>query len=148
MSTASSFLLVTLLGVAALSGDAAAAGGQRPPNAKEQLDFGVEMAQRGLWNEALFRFHQAERLNPEEVSVLNNLAVAYEALGEFEAALQHYQRALRVAPDSRELKRNYARFAEFYQAYQASREKGAPPTAAAEAAAPGQPAADPPGRRR
>jgi tetratricopeptide (TPR) repeat protein len=149
MSTASSFLLVTLLGVAALSGDAAAAGGQRPPNAKEQLDFGVEMAQRGLWNEALFRFHQAERLNPEEVSVLNNLAVAYEALGEFEEALQHYQRALRVAPDSRELKRNYARFAEFYQAYQASREKGDPAAAAAaEPAAPGDPAGDPPGRRR
>ncbi|HUP22264.1 MAG TPA: tetratricopeptide repeat protein [Thermoanaerobaculia bacterium] len=148
MPTASRLLLVTLLGAAALVGTPQAVEGQRPPSSKQQLDFGVEMAQRGLWNEALFRFHQAERLNPEQASILNNIAVAYEALGEFDEALRHYQRALRVDPNSRELKRNYARFAEFYQAYQASREKHASATAQ-EATPAGEPPAsdDPPGRR-
>lgn len=148
MPTTSRLLLVTLLGAAALLGTPKAVGGQRPPSSKQQLDFGVEMAQRGLWNEALFRFHQAERLDPEQASILNNIAVAYEALGEFDEALRHYQRALRVDPNSRELKRNYARFAEFYQSYQASREKHASATAP-EATPSGDPqaAADPPGRR-
>lgn len=150
MSTASRLTAVIVLGAVALLGAPAAGDSQqRPPTAKDQLDFGVEMAQRGLWNEALFRFRQAERLSPEDVSVLNNLAVAYEALGQFEEALQQYQRALRVDANSRDLKRNYARFSEFFQSYQASREKEA--AAPAEAAAPEgspPPAADPPGRQR
>lgn len=150
MSTASRLTAVIVLGAVALLGAPAAGDSQqRPPTAKDQLDFGVEMAQRGLWNEALFRFRQAERLSPEDVSVLNNLAVAYEALGQFEEALQHYQRALRVDANSRDLKRNYARFSEFFQSYQASREKEA--ASPAEPAAPEgspPPAADPPGRQR
>jgi tetratricopeptide (TPR) repeat protein len=147
MPTASRLLLAILLG--AVLGAPAFLFAQRPPNAKQQIDFGVEMAQRGLWNEALFRFHQAERLSPEQVSVLNNIAVAYEALGQFDEALRSYQRALRVDPNSRELKRNYARFAEFYQAYQASREKHAEaPADEAEPATEPAGATDPPGRRR
>src|SRR5688572_31923232 len=110
-------LLTTLL----LLTGTAAAHAAAAPSVGSQLKFGVEMAQRGLWNEALFRFRQAERLSPEDVSVLNNLAVAYEALGQFEEALQHYQRALRVDANSRDLKRNYARFSEVFQSYQASR---------------------------
>jgi tetratricopeptide (TPR) repeat protein len=148
MPTASRLLLAILLGAAALVGAPAVLSAQRPPNAKQQIDFGVEMAQRGLWNEALFRFRQAERLSPEEVSVLNNIAVAYEALGQFDEALRSYQRALRVDPNSRELKRNYARFAEFYQAFQASREKDAEAPAVAAEPATEPPATDPPGRRR
>jgi tetratricopeptide (TPR) repeat protein len=148
MPTASRVLLVMIIGAAALLGVVPAVGAQRPPSAKEQLEFGVEMAQRGLWNEALFRFHQAERLDPEQVTVLNNLAVAYEALGEFEEALRHYQRALRVNPNSRELKRNYSRFAEFYQAYQASREEEGPEAAQPATAETESPPGDPPGRRR
>lgn len=152
MSTASRLTAVIVLGAVALLGAPAAGDSQqRPPTSKEQLDFGVDMAQRGLWNEALFRFRQAERLSPEDVSVLNNIAVAYEALGQFEQALEHYQRALRVDANSRDLKRNYARFSEFFQSYQASREKEKEGTSPGEAASPeGSPpaAADPPGRQR
>jgi Tfp pilus assembly protein PilF len=143
--------MVILLGAVALFGAPASGDSQqRPPNAKEQLDFGVQMAQRGLWHEALFRFQQAERQDPELVSALNNLAVAYEALGQFDDALLQYQRALRVDPNNRELKRNYARFSEFFQSYQASREKAAPGSTGAAEPPAGEPppAADPPGRRR
>ena len=77
------------------------------------------MAQRNLWNEALFRFRQAEKLEPGNVRAMNNIAVALEAIGRFEDALTAYQRALKAEPNSVELKRNYGRFVEFYQSFKA-----------------------------
>lgn len=82
-----------------------------------QLRFGIEMAQRGLWREAAFRFDQARELEPGNPTVLNNLAVAYEALGRFEDAAATYQRALEVDPNNKLVRRNYTRFIEFYQAF-------------------------------
>ena len=82
-----------------------------------QVAFGVEMAKRGLWSEALFRFKQAARRDPGNPRILNNMAVAYEALGNFEKALDYYQDAIRSDPSNRELKRNYSRFVEFYRAF-------------------------------
>lgn len=86
-------------------------------DSNSQIDFGVDMAKRGLWSEALFRFQQAERLEPGNFRVYNNLAVAYEANGRFDEALETYQKALRMQPENRELRRNYSRFIEFYQSY-------------------------------
>jgi Flp pilus assembly protein TadD len=82
-----------------------------------QLRFGVDMARRGLWNEAVFRFEQARRDRPSDAKVLNDLAVAYEAVGRFEDALATYKEAIRLAPGERDLKSNYARFVEFYQSF-------------------------------
>lgn len=89
----------------------------RPDSANSQLAFGVDMAKRSLWSEALFRFHQAERLDPNNPRVSNNLAVAYEAIGDYQKALDYYQKALKQSPDNRELRANYARFVEFYQGF-------------------------------
>jgi len=86
-------------------------------NPQTQMGFGVRMAQQGLWSEALFRFEQAYRGMPDDYRVINNLAVAYEATGRFDEALESYQKALQMAPDSRDLRRNYARFVEFYQSF-------------------------------
>lgn len=91
--------------------------------AEDQLAFGVQMAKRGLWSEALFRFRQAEEAQPGNPRVLNNLAVAYEAVGLFEQALETYQAALKADPANRELRRNYARFIEFYQAFKPEEEE-------------------------
>lgn len=96
---------------------------KRRRGARDQVDFGVEMAQRGLWSEALFRFRQAERLQGENTAVLNNLAVTHEALGNFEEALSYYQKALRLEPSNRSLKRNYSRFVEFYQSFKPKEEE-------------------------
>ena len=98
---------------------ACAGAGAAKPNhlSTEQLSFGVDMARRGLWSEALFRFHEAEKADPENPRVQNDLGVAYEAQGEFEKALDHYKRALQLAPDNREVRANYARFVEYYQSY-------------------------------
>ena len=85
--------------------------------AKKQLAFGVKMARRGLWSEALFRFRQAEKLEPNNSHVLNNLAVSMEAVGLFEEALEAYQKGLKAEPGNPDLRQNYARFVEFYQSF-------------------------------
>lgn len=123
--------LRALAGVAALavafgcaSSRAATSG-----SARQQLAFGVEMAQQGLWNEALFRFEQARTLAPRDVRVLNNLAVAYEAVGRFDEALTAYKSALEVAADNRRVRQNYTRFLEFYQSFKAPRPAAPAPAA-------------------
>ena len=110
----------------------AACGSAPPPqqNAKGQLSFGAQMAERGLWNEALFRFRQAERAQADNPRVWNNLAVAYEATGNYEEALKSYRKALELAPSDVEIKRNYARFVEFYQSFKPKNAKGEPPAPA------------------
>lgn len=118
---------VAVLTVAALL--VAACGSSSPkqptavPQTKTQLQFGVEMAQRGLWSEALFRFRKAQDQRPSDPRVLNNMAIAYEALGQFELALQHYQDALKGDPNNRDLRRNYSRFVEFYRAFKPDQQK-------------------------
>jgi Tfp pilus assembly protein PilF len=73
--------------------------------------------------------------------VWNNLAVAYEATGQFEQAREAYQRALRMQPDNRELRRNYSRFVEFYQSFKPEEpaEAEAPAAAGADAEASAEP---------
>jgi tetratricopeptide (TPR) repeat protein len=119
----------------------------RSDQASSQLAFGVDMARRGLWSEALFRFHQAAQLEPQNPRVLNNLGVAYEATGEYEKALSYYQQALKIEPGNKELKANYGRFVEFYQAYKGKegKDKGTgESTPGAPAAVPGSPGQAPP----
>ena len=100
----------------------ALAGSETSKRAHDQVAFGVNMAGRGLWNEALFRFKQAEKTQPGNSRILNNLAVAYEAVGLFDEALGYYKRALKADSSSREVKRNYSRFVEFYQAFKPDEE--------------------------
>lgn len=98
----------------------ASCGGRvNPDRSNAQLSFGIQMAKRGLWSEALFRFKQAERIQPGNPRYLGNMAVAYEALGQFELALDHYQRALKASPSDSDLRRNYSRFVEFYRNFKA-----------------------------
>jgi len=93
------------------------------PGLDKEIAFGVKMAQRGLWSEALFRFQRASELRPGDGKVLNNLAVAYEAVGQYENALLAYQEALKADPSNRDLKRNYSQFVEFYQAFKPATEQ-------------------------
>ena len=114
------FLAVLSLAVLTALASPAFAKGKNPDTKDAQLSFGIRMARRGLWSEALFRFQQAERLEPGNARVLNNVAVAYEALGRFELALDYYQRAIQAAPSNADMKRNYSRFVEFYRAFKAA----------------------------
>lgn len=91
------------------------------------IEFGVDMARKGLWSEALFRFQQADKARPNDGQILNNMAVAYEAVGNYEKALECYQKALRADPANRELKRNYSAFSQFYQAFRPVEEEEGDP---------------------
>ncbi len=111
-------LVLAAAAIALLLSSTVALGDRKnPDNATDQLEFGVKMAKRGLWSEALFRFKQAERLRPGDPQILNNMAVAFEALGRFDQALEYYQRAIKADRGNADLKRNYSRFIEFYRAF-------------------------------
>jgi Tfp pilus assembly protein PilF len=86
-------------------------------SAKSQIAFGARVARQGLWREAAFRFEQAIARDPKNARAHNNLAVALEASGEFARALVEYKKALDLAPNDTYVRRNYARFAEFYTSY-------------------------------
>ena len=116
-----------LFATASLAGAAlflACGGSASPRQPSDQIAFGVEMAREGLWSEAYFRFEQAARLGGENAAVYNNLAVAAEALGRFDEALSHYQKALRLDPGNRDLRSNYDRFSSFYESFRAREEGG------------------------
>lgn len=78
-----------------------------------QTDFGVSMARQNLWREAMFRFQRAVQMNPQDAMAHNNLAVAYEANGDFENARKEYLEALRLDRSNDYVKKNYSRFVEF-----------------------------------
>jgi len=63
----------------------------------ELLRFGTKMARDGNWREAKFRWGQALQQDPADPRLLNNLAIAEEALGAPERAGELYKRALAAA---------------------------------------------------
>lgn len=83
--------------------------------AKEQVAFGIEVAQLGLWKEAMYRWAKAVELDPESARARNNLAVAYEQMGEFDQANQEYERALELEPNNIYIRQNYELFREAYE---------------------------------
>lgn len=76
------------------------------------MRFGVDVARKGLWLEARFRFERAVLLDPENASALNNLAIALEQQGEFDKARESYERALKLKPNSTYIQQNYDLFRE------------------------------------
>lgn len=108
--------LALVIGTALL---AAGCGGSyaRTEKAETQISFGSAVARRGLWREAAFRFEKAVEKEPSNARAHNNLAVALEASGEFARALAEYKKALELDPNDSYIRRNYARFAEFYTSY-------------------------------
>lgn len=75
-----------------------------------QLEFGVKVARMGSWREAAFRFERAVKANDSNARAWNNLGVARESLGEFDAARAAYEKSLALAPDDRRIRQNYERF--------------------------------------
>ncbi|HKD18162.1 MAG TPA: tetratricopeptide repeat protein [Thermoanaerobaculia bacterium] len=88
-----------------------------PDKASTQIEFGTYVAKKGMWREAAFRYEQAAQKSPNDARAHNNLAVALEASGDFARALDEYKKALEIEPNNNYIRRNYARFAEFYTAY-------------------------------
>ena len=81
-------------------------------DAKEQVQFGIGMAQRNLWNEARRRFLRAVEIDPSYAAAYNNLAISYEHQGEFDEAAAAYEKALKLEPNNANIRQNYELFKE------------------------------------
>ena len=106
---------------------------------KDMLRFAAEMASKGNWREARFRWERAAAADPSDPYVLNNLAVASEALGEPERARDLYARALahaaKNASDNEKILENASRSNRFWKGVVTGE---APPATPAPAGAPGE----------
>jgi Tfp pilus assembly protein PilF len=81
-------------------------------DAKKQVEFGITVAQKGLWREAIFWWEKAAQVDPTYAAAHNNLAIAYEHEGELEKARVAYEKALQLEPGNTLIKQNYELFRE------------------------------------
>src|SRR5438132_13974340 len=81
-------------------------------DAKAQVDFGIDVAQRGLWREAIYRWEKAAVIDPTYAAAFNDLAVAYEHEGQLDKARKAYEKALEIEPDNAQIRQNYELFKE------------------------------------
>lgn len=102
-----SLLLVFLgtLSVAPVAADAR-------DDARKQVQFGIEVAQHGLWREAIYRWERAAEIDPAYAAAHNNLAIAYEQEGDLDKARAAYERALELEPGDVFIMQNYELFKE------------------------------------
>jgi Flp pilus assembly protein TadD len=75
-----------------------------------QIKFGILAAQKGLWNEAVFRWKKVVQTNPDSAAAHNNLAVAYENAGQLDKAKIEYETALKLSPNNSHIKANFESF--------------------------------------
>ena len=80
--------------------------------AQSQVEFGIRVAQQGLWREAIYRWERAIELDPTYAAAFNNLAVAYEQSGDFDKAKQAYMKASELDPKNTYIKQNVDLFKE------------------------------------
>ena len=81
-------------------------------DARAQVDFGINVAQRGLWREAIYRWEKATELDPNYAAAFNDLAIAYEHEGQLEKARKAYERALELDQNNTQIRQNYELFKE------------------------------------
>ena len=81
-------------------------------DAKEQVEFGIKVAQNGLWKEAAYRWERAVQIDPTYGAAWNNLAIAYEQQGNFEKAREAYEKACELEPKNLLFRQNYDLFKE------------------------------------
>jgi Tfp pilus assembly protein PilF len=104
-------LLPVVLLVTALSGVAYA---DARSDAKAQVEFGISVAAKGLWKEAIYRWERATQIDPTYGAAFNNLAVAYEHEGLLEKAGEAYERALKLEPNNAMVRQNFDLFKEIH----------------------------------
>jgi Tfp pilus assembly protein PilF len=81
-------------------------------DAKAQLEFGINVAQRGLWREAIYRWEKAVEVDPTYAAAFNDLAIAYEHEGQLDKARKAYEKALAIDPNNSQIRQNYELFKE------------------------------------
>ena len=105
-------LLRALVVTAVLAAFAPSAYADARSNAKSQVDFGIKVAQNGLWKEATYRWEKASQIDPTYAAAWNNLGIGYEHEGRFEDARLAYEKALELDPKNALIRQNYDLFKE------------------------------------
>jgi Tfp pilus assembly protein PilF len=98
-------VLLVALGVMPLAAD-------ERSEAKKHVEFGILVAQKGLWREAILQWERASEIDPTYAAAHNNLAIAYEHEGELDKARTAYEKALAIDPNNTYIKQNYELFKE------------------------------------
>ncbi len=102
-----------------LSPAATTAGDREEPSSREvkqMIKFGISLGKQGLWKEALHRWQEALRYDPDNPQLHNNIAVALESQGDLEGARESYKRAEELDSNARYVRRNIANFEELFTA--------------------------------
>lgn len=92
-------------------------------DAKSQVNFGIHVAQRGLWREAIYRWERAVQLDPTYAAAYNDLAIAYEHEGMLGKARKAYEKALELEPENPQIRENFELFKEINDRTGQSNEK-------------------------
>lgn len=77
---------------------------------KGAMQFAADMAQRGNWREASYRWQRILSEGSGDPKLYNNLAVAAEAVGDMDQAEQYYEKALELAGGDPTINENYRRY--------------------------------------
>jgi len=80
--------------------------------ARAQVEFGIAVAQKGLWREAIYRWEKAVEIDPTYAEAFNDLAIAYEHEGQLDKARKAYEKALEIDPHNSQIQQNYDLFKE------------------------------------
>jgi len=92
-------------------------------DARAQVDFGINVAQRGLWREAIYRWEKAVEIDPKYAAAYNDLAIGYEHEGQLDKARKAYEKALELDPNNAQVRQNYELFKEINDRTSSSKEK-------------------------
>jgi Flp pilus assembly protein TadD len=98
-----SLCLVALLAMLSM----AACGGAKT-SVKEHFDKGNELAQAGEFDKAIEEYQAVLQEEPNNVSALTNMGVAYYNTGQLDQAIAQYQKALESAPNDADIHSNLA----------------------------------------
>ena len=79
-----------------------------------QMKFGIQSAQKDLWDEAIFRWEKNIRSGSDSAAAHNNLGVAYEKKGMIEEAEKEYKIALKLDPGNEHIQSNYTKFKKYW----------------------------------
>ena len=105
-------LRVALFMAAAAIVSAGTAFADARSDAKAQVEFGINVAQRGLWREAIYRWEKAVEIDPTYAAAHNDLAIAYEHEGQLDKARRAYEKALDLEPNNVQIRQNFELFKE------------------------------------
>jgi Flp pilus assembly protein TadD len=81
-------------------------------DARAQVEFGIDVAQKGLWREAIYRWEKAAEIDPSYPAAYNDLAIGYEHEGQLDKARRAYEKALELDPNNTQIRQNFELFKE------------------------------------